>query len=401
MLVSDARAIEAVTQTLRGLIAAGADVILPGTPVVTGPPDKAVDAVDRPLVNLFLYQASIDGELRNQPSRDLNPGETADPPLPLVLRYLITPYLRDGDDLTAHRLLGASLQSLQAHPVLSRTELAAQSYSDVADQVERIRLTWQPLEEKDLFSLWSIFQTPYRLSTAFEVRVVFIDSGRPSRTPTPVLRRGPDDRGPVAGASTASPFPALTSAVPANNQPAALAGETVQLLGANLTATTVTVQLSHPLLAAPLTPTAVPVGAAEVDFTMPAGPAGIWSATVTLSTTGQPDQVTNAVPLAVAPKITGAPLAATRDAAGNAVLQVTADPPVLPEQHALLLAGDLAVTPDPALGGIGATSVAFTLPGIAPGSYLLRLRVDGVDSELINRTVQPPAFDATQILTVT
>jgi hypothetical protein len=35
------------------------------------------------------------------------------------------------------------------------------------------------------------------------------------------------------------------------------------------------------------------------------------------------------------------------------------------------------------------------------GTYYVRLRVDGVDSFLINRSLNPPQFDATQKVTIT
>jgi hypothetical protein len=40
-------------------------------------------------------------------------------------------------------------------------------------------------------------------------------------------------------------------------------------------------------------------------------------------------------------------------------------------------------------------------PGkFAPGEYFVRLRVDGVDSLLIDRTVQPPKFKASQKMSI-
>ncbi len=45
-------------------------------------------------------------------------------------------------------------------------------------------------------------------------------------------------------------------------------------------------------------------------------------------------------------------------------------------------------------------SLVFDITGIAAGDYWVRLRVDGVDSLLVNRTVTPPVFYSTQKLTV-
>jgi hypothetical protein len=39
--------------------------------------------------------------------------------------------------------------------------------------------------------------------------------------------------------------------------------------------------------------------------------------------------------------------------------------------------------------------------GVTAGLYFVRLRVDGVDSILVNRALTPPEFDTTQEVTVT
>jgi len=46
-------------------------------------------------------------------------------------------------------------------------------------------------------------------------------------------------------------------------------------------------------------------------------------------------------------------------------------------------------------------TLTFEAAGVATGSYFVRLRVDGVDSLLVNRAVKPPVFDPTQVVTVT
>jgi hypothetical protein len=41
-------------------------------------------------------------------------------------------------------------------------------------------------------------------------------------------------------------------------------------------------------------------------------------------------------------------------------------------------------------------TLVFNLREIPSGDYFLRLRVDGVDSLLVDRSVQPPVFDVSQ-----
>src|SRR5664279_6616224 len=129
--MSDARCIEAVTETLRSIVDAGSSSVVPGGRAITLPPHDVAPSQD-PRVNVFLYQAEIDGALRNTDPVNTAPGESGQPALPLVLHYLITPYAPDADDVLAHRLLGGALQALHSHPRLKPTDLAdVAPYSDV------------------------------------------------------------------------------------------------------------------------------------------------------------------------------------------------------------------------------------------------------------------------------
>ena len=52
-------------------------------------------------INVFLYQVLPDAAWRNRDMpRQMRPGETGHPPLPLVLYYLLTAYSDDEDDTT-------------------------------------------------------------------------------------------------------------------------------------------------------------------------------------------------------------------------------------------------------------------------------------------------------------
>ncbi|MFD0636006.1 DUF4255 domain-containing protein [Catenulispora yoronensis] len=335
--MSDENVIAAVTKTLSGLIL-GALADIGGAGVDTKPPNELAAGGADKLVNLYLFQADVDGDLRNADRLDLAPGETGDQPFPLVLHYLLTPFVRRDPDSVAHKMLARAVRVLNDNPVLQRGELSAFAPdSNAAEQLDRIRITWQPLGEKDIYSLWSAFQTPYRMSVAYEVRAVLIDSHRVPKAPVPVLRRGRDDRGPAALGAVPLGLPVLDAAVPPLNQPAARLGEQVVLRGSGLAADSARVRLSHPLLADPvLVP--VPAGALTPDearFTLGAAgiPAGLWSAGLELTGTvvedGTPRQVvtvTNETALPVAPTITSLPASVSRAADGSAVVDVVYTP---------------------------------------------------------------------------
>jgi hypothetical protein len=45
-------------------------------------------------------------------------------------------------------------------------------------------------------------------------------------------------------------------------------------------------------------------------------------------------------------------------------------------------------------------ALTFIVTGAVPGDFWIRLRVDGVDSQLVNYATTPPTFDATQKVTI-
>ena len=124
--MSTNRAIAAVTATLRNMLfqALSGDATLSGTIVTTKAPDQARQSgVTGNQLNLFLYRTSIDAAWRNQDPPPARPGELSQPPLPLVLSYLMTAYGEDDDEVLAHQLLGVGMQVLNDQPVLSATAI--------------------------------------------------------------------------------------------------------------------------------------------------------------------------------------------------------------------------------------------------------------------------------------
>jgi hypothetical protein len=341
----------------------------------------------------------ISGRVRN--------GETGMPPLALNLYYLITAYGRDNDALApfSHRLLGRAMSVLADHPLLGPDEIrVALPDNDLWSQIERIRITQQPLPQEELSKLWTGFQTGFRLSMAYEVAVVLIDSGLPARTPLPVLSRGPGDTGAQVLASMAAPYPILTEVTLPNRQSSALPGDTILLQGSMLTGAQLKVNFSNPNLANPI---AVPVAAAgtdtQVSVTIPDDPAnwvaGYYTITVTISQAGQQDRTTNALSLAIAPVITSKMPLAVRRVKGVATINLQSKPEIRPGQRVALLLGEQEIAAADRKAQSNQTS--FSVPSsVAGGTYVTRLRVDGVDSPVIDWSQTPPAFDASQKVTI-
>jgi hypothetical protein len=407
--MSDPIAIAAVTSTLSNLLTRGImlDPELLDLRVTTLAPDQARTGITSNQINLFLYQASLNGAWRNMDlPGSVMPGETGTPPLALNLYYLLTAFGRDGSDIEGHRAFGHALSVLHDHPLLGAAELkAALPDSDVSAQLERIRITPQPLTIDEMSKLWTTFQAGYRVSAAYEVAVVLIRSSRPAHTALPVLTRGQGDQGGLAQADLLSPYPGLDSLTPPNLQPAARLGETVVVTGHHLDGTTLSFLFAHPRLAARNSaPAAAGGSATDAKVAIPAAPsawpAGIYTVMGVVSKQNQPDRTTNSLALPVAPTILGvAPSPAPRDASGNVTLTLTCTPDVLPEQPASLLLGGREVFAEP--HPTRSSSVSFKVTAASAGDQYVRLRVDGVDSILVDRTKTPPVFDSAQKVTIT
>ena len=400
--MSSPAAIATVTATLQNLLTAV-------TPTVTTkPPAAARTGNTGDQINVFLYSIDHNSAFRNAPMpHQSREGEQAHPPLPLVLKYLVTAYGQNDDDVSGQELLGQAMILLHDHPLLGPSDLAGITPdSGLQDQVERVRITPETLSLDDMSKLWSSFQSAdYRLSVTYEVSVVLIESDRPARTPLPVLRRGPDDRGVLVQASLVSPFPTITGIELPNRQPGAMLGDTLVLSGHHLKGDTVTVRFSHPALPAPIDVPALAGGTdTRVSVQIPADPAGwvagIHAVEVLITRAGEQDRTTNALSVAVVPRILAiAPPNPIATVAGVATITLTCTPEVRPAQRAALLLGDREVLADdhPAQ----TDTLTFVVADAPLGDRHVRLRIDGVDSLLVDRSVTPPAYDSAAQVTIT
>jgi hypothetical protein len=430
--MSNSLAIAAVTVTLRGLLMRGLDI----PDVTVKPPDTARKGLNTDQVNLFLYQTAIDAAWRNQDMpRQIKPGETGQPALPLCLYYLVTAYGAGDDEPEAQKLLGQAMSVLHDHPLLGAEEIEQATGTDVAgsnlhEQIERVRITPQPLSLEEVSKLWAAFQTNYRLSAAYQAAVVLIESTRPTRTPLPVLTRGKDDRGPIAQADLIPPFPAIERVVLPQGRTVALLGDQLTLAGHHLALgmgdpaqVTVSIQFITTRLPVPISVEIPALQRTDTQITVtiphPPGvfyPAGWYRVAASVTPNGRPSEtrVTNEVPLLLAPtiaKIKGVdlpvppaqPISVARadvmNGLGDATLPITCRPDVLPVQSAVLLVGDRAINADARTEQTGA--LKFVVKQIAAGTYRLRLRIDGVDSPLIDASGAVPRFDDSQRVTIT
>jgi hypothetical protein len=134
--------------------------------------------------------------------------------LGLDLHYLVTAYSEnDKDDLAAHKLLGEVTRIIHENPILTRVMLQKLideadtnpgslpdnlipvsqdiATSDLAKQIELVKLTMQTLSIEDMTKIWSsFFKTgAYRISVSYRATVVLIDGKHEADAALPIRQR--------------------------------------------------------------------------------------------------------------------------------------------------------------------------------------------------------------------
>jgi hypothetical protein len=99
---------------------------------------------------------------------------------------------------------------------------------------------------------------------------------------------------------------------------------------------------------------------------------------------------TNRLAMTLAPHITGLPAVVVRDGAGTVTFNVAFHPALRAGQTVALVLGDREYTPQTFTAPV--SSLGFVVENAPVGNHLARLRIDGIDSPVIDRTATPPRF---------
>ncbi|HEY0602137.1 MAG TPA: Pvc16 family protein, partial [Herpetosiphonaceae bacterium] len=199
--MSNFLAIATVTTVLSQMLQGAIQVDVPGAAVRNVRPDRDVPSMG---LNIYLYQVGYNSAWRNTdlPTRSGNAALVQRPRVALDLHYLLTFYGSEAT-LEPQRVLGSTVRTLHAHPLLSRSQIAAviddlvtadpDHYlrrSNLADQIDLVRFTPLPLSLEELSKIWSVFfQTQYALSIAYQCSVVLIEAEETPRSALPVRER--------------------------------------------------------------------------------------------------------------------------------------------------------------------------------------------------------------------
>jgi hypothetical protein len=407
--VSNSLAIAAVTSTIRYVLDRSLQQSHPGAvggaKVTTLLPQELTssDVAGTAGINVFCFQATPNHawNLTDLPTRRPDGSMVQRPVAALDLHYVLTCY-GDERSLEAQRLLGRVVGALAATSVLTRdvvtaaldlydeeTETAFLASSDLADEVELVKLAPATLSLEEMSKLWGVLDTPYLLSQTYLATVVLIAAELTPTVALPVLQRS-------LAVSPAGP-PRLDELATDPPGEAAGPGIGIVLTGSGL-ARVGEVRVGPATLVPDGTPTTQTVRAVLDD----AVPAGVHAVRVRERTTAGPAgappsrvvAASNALPLVVRPSVavTGV---------DDDEVTLTIAPPLQVGQRVTVVLGRLegGAPDDPTALTLGLppaatpqATIAVPRDEIPEGRWLVRVQVDGVDSlpEIVGETYGAP-----------
>ncbi len=367
-------------------------------------------------LNMFLYRVSPNTGWSNMgyPSRNGRGEIINNPPLALNLHYLLTAF--GEKELHAEILLGYGMQILHEHPVLHRSairnslsaatisdtgnrlpaHLEALATSELAEQIEQIKITNENINTEEMSRLWTAFQTKYRPCTTYQATVVLIESKRSTSSPLPVLERK------FYPVTFKQPYiekvlsqTATGQAILANQR--ILVGHRLVLRGQQLKRNTLAVVINGEAFTpqpADITDTQITI---ELINTLKAGVLGVQVAHFIKMDTPPVDRKgteSNLQAFVLSPEIFNQSF--STDTNGDKFLSVDVIPSIHQGQKVLLLLNETGLstgqTPrsyssilpaaDLATIGTPVSTITFPINEVPNGDYLIRIQVDGAESPL-------------------
>jgi len=419
--MSNSLAIAAVTSTVRYVLdralqaphagQVGGAAVTTLHPSALGTDDLSASAG----INVYCFLATPNHawNLNDLPTRRSDGSLAARPVAAVDLHYLVTCY---GDDATLEpqRLLGRVAVALKTTAMLSRDVVAAAldlyaddpgtaflAESDLAAEVELVKLSPTPLSLEEMSKLWGVLDSRYLLSLTYLATVVLVTAEAQPSLALPVLRR-------VIGVSPYTP-PRIEEVQPQPAGSAAATGASLLVTGSGLLpsgdgAALVAVGPAE-LVPEPdaradavrvVLNDMVPAGLHAVSIRHraaagpagPAGPAGSPPSRITATS--------NAVPLLLRPEVS----AVSADAS---TVTLTLAPPLQAGQRVGVQLSRLDDAGPDAQGVVSlvlppvtapSASVPFPLGDVPAGNWLVRVQVDGVDSllKMVGETYGAPAL---------
>ena len=378
------------------------------------PPDSIeTGEKEKSLLNLFLYRVTPNIGWSNHlfPSHDSGGVRISNPPLALDLHYLLSAY--SSKELHVEILLGYGMQLFHETPVLTReairTSLQASAVGDsnllpetlraiaesgLAEQVEMIKITPEVINTEEISRLWTAFSSKYRPSAAYKVTVVLIESQRSVKTALPVQNRKiyvNQLRHPVVEKIQSR---ATINAPVTENQPI-LSDYFLVIKGVDLFAEHVIVRMGDTDVESDLEN----VTDTTITLQLPPGlAAGAYPLQVIQQTyMGEPAVLHEGVSSNIQSFIISPVISASGFTDGetdeeglmSGTITITVTPALKEKQKAVLLLNAFSGTNKNysfkitvAADSPDLNDVPFSITGVKPGTYLVRMQVDGAESAL-------------------
>ncbi|MCL2643237.1 MAG: DUF4255 domain-containing protein [Candidatus Bathyarchaeota archaeon] len=201
--MSDYRAIATVTAVIRDILVESQENIGSNAAVKTSSPsDLKEPSNDSDVLNLFLYQVTSNNVCNSLdlPTRNQNGKLLTKPKLALDLHYLLTTASKN--ELKAQLMLSSAMMALHENAIIPKNKieitLSSSEYNDetflagsnLSSQIESLKINLHSMTTEELTKLWSsFFQTGYRLSVAYHVSVILLESNLEFTPSIPVSKR--------------------------------------------------------------------------------------------------------------------------------------------------------------------------------------------------------------------
>lgn len=348
-------------------------------------PDAASSTT--PLVNIFLYQITPNAAYRNAdlPTRRGDGSLSRRPQAAFDLHYLFTFHGNDAQ-LEPQRLLGAVATTLHSQPLLSNDNInnAVSTFSFLAgsgldSQIERIRFTPTALSLEEFSKLWSVFfQVEYSLSAAYQASVVLMESSDTPMPAKPVIQPN------LYVVPFNSPY---VSQIVAQDAKPITPVSTILIQGTHLMSPNTFVLIEDQEL--------LPGASSDTQLTL-AIPATLHAGVKALQVLQKLDMGTpasthrgfesNVAPFVLHPTVASATAALA--VSGGTDVTVNLVPNIGIGQRAVLLLDNVTTTPpisyasQATVSTADSSSIVINIANVPTGTYLIRVQIDGAESQL-------------------
>jgi Pvc16 N-terminal domain len=403
--VANHLAIATITATLQRMLQESVQMDVEGARVTTIRPSDIGNGTPETGVNLFMYQVVSNPALNNI---DATPARSRGNPIrrqaALDLYYMLSFYGNDSE-LAPQRMLGSVVRTLNDRQIVTADMLQATCLdsrfsflrdSTLAEQVQQITVLPMDFNLEDLSKAWSVFfQTTYVLSMAYKVLVVMVDGQETSTRALPIRQRS----------NGISPFwitPQIDRVVAqAGIYEPILAGSTLAIRGRHLKGLDRTqVRICEQEV--------LPMQVSDTEIILPLDlvsaahlRAGMQSLQVIHSPRIEPNSdssgrqrgvESNAIPFVLRPQVTTVNLLATDevdDDVYNGVLEVEINLAIGTSQRVVVSLNEWTVGSSVSYlfeaerRSQVTQTVRIPMENVKAGEYLVRLLVDGAESQLV------------------